>query len=85
VKPPGGRCHDHDDHPLAAGHPGRVRHRPGAGGRGAAIIAVDYDDGWLYQLDVVAGDHAADHRNEAGELWVCDFEVRAVGDHQPRV
>jgi phenolic acid decarboxylase len=55
-----------------------------AAGR-AAIIAVDYDDGWLYQLDVVAGDHAADHRNEAGELWVCDFEVRAVGDHQPRV
>jgi phenolic acid decarboxylase len=51
----------------------------------ATILAAEYDDGWLYQLDVVAGDHAADHRNEAGELWVCDFEVRAVGDHQPRV
>ena len=55
-----------------------------AAGR-AAIGAAAYDDGWLYQLDVVAGDHAADHRNDAGELWVCDFEVRPVGDHQPCV
>ena len=46
-----------------------------AAGR-AAIIAAEYDDGWLYQLQVVAGDQAADHRNEAGELWACDFEVR---------
>ena len=46
-----------------------------AAGR-AAIIAAEYDDGWLYQLEVVAGDRADDHRNEAGELWACDFELR---------
>jgi len=46
-----------------------------AAGR-ATILAAEYDDGWLYQLEVVAGDQAADHRNEAGELWACDFEVR---------
>jgi hypothetical protein len=38
-----------------------------AAGR-ATILATEYDDGWLYQLAVVAGDHADDHRNEAGEL-----------------
>ena len=53
-----------------------------AAGR-AAIIAAEYDDGWLYQLDVVAGDHAADHRNAAGELWVCDFEVRPAANRPP--
>jgi hypothetical protein len=42
----------------------------------ATIIAAEYDDGWLYQLDDVAGDHADDHRNADGQLWVCDFEVR---------
>ena len=49
----------------------------------ATIVAAEYDDGWLYQLDVVAGDHAADHRNAAGELWVCDFEVRPAANRPP--
>jgi hypothetical protein len=44
----------------------------------ATILAAEYDDGWLYQLEVVAGDHADDHHNEAGELWACDFEVRSL-------
>jgi hypothetical protein len=51
----------------------------------AAIIAAEYEDGWLYLLEVVAGDHADDHRNGAGELWVCDYEVRPVADHRPGV
>ena len=40
------------------------------------IRAAEYDDGWLYQLDVVAGDRADSQRNEGGELWAWDFEVR---------
>ena len=39
------------------------------------VRAAEYDDGWLYRIDVREGDPADIHRNEQGELWVCDFEV----------
>ncbi len=39
------------------------------------IAAAEYDDGWLYRVDLTGGDDCHLHRNEAGELWVCDFEV----------
>ena len=39
------------------------------------VVAAEYDDGWLYRIDVTAGDRLDRHRNDAGELWVCDFEV----------
>jgi len=46
---------------------------------GEAIIrAADYDDGWLYLLDVMSGDRGDSHRNEFGELWVCDFEITVI-------
>ena len=44
----------------------------------AVIISAVHDDGWLYCLDVFEGDRANDHRNERGELWVCDFEVQGT-------
>ena len=40
------------------------------------ITAADYDDGWLYRVDVTDGDDCSAHRNGTGELWVCDFEVK---------
>jgi len=42
----------------------------------AVVVDAEYDDGWLYHLDVTGGDAAADHRNQRGELWACEFEVR---------
>jgi hypothetical protein len=29
----------------------------------------------LYQIDVTDGDRADDHRNDNGEVWVCEHEV----------
>ena len=35
-----------------------------------------YDEGWLYCIEVTAGDRLDSERNDDGELWVCDFEVQ---------
>lgn len=44
---------------------------------GKGVIAdAEYDDGWLFHIDVAEGDPANSHRNERGELWACEFEVR---------
>ena len=40
------------------------------------ITAAEYDDGWLYRINITGGEDCGAHRNEAGELWVCEFEVR---------
>ena len=45
-------------------------------GRGI-IFEADYDDGWIYRIDVSDGDPADSHRNQNGELWVLDTEVSA--------
>ena len=42
------------------------------------ITAAEFDGGWLYRVDVTAGDGLDAQRNENGELWVNDFEVRPV-------
>ena len=42
-------------------------------------IHKDQEDGHLYyQLDVIEGSKSDLHRNEIGELWVNDFETKAV-------
>ena len=42
------------------------------------VTASEYEDGWLYRIDVRSGDSLDRHRNDAGELWVCDFEVEPI-------
>ena len=42
------------------------------------IAEADYDDGWLYRIEVTTGDACDDHRNEKGDLWVCQFEVKPL-------
>lgn len=37
-----------------------------------------YDDGWFYRIEVTSGDRLDTHRDEEGELWVCDFEVHPI-------
>lgn len=43
------------------------------------ITTGEYDGGWLYRVEVTNGDPLNAHRNEDGELWVCDFEVQPTG------
>jgi hypothetical protein len=42
------------------------------------VREAEYDDGWLYRIDVLSGDRADAHRRDDGQLWLCDFEVRPV-------
>ncbi len=65
-----------DRPPLANGTPVHVRSDHFTGQCNGLITASHYDDGWLYQVDVTSGDHLDEHRNEHGELWVCEFEVQ---------
>ena len=43
------------------------------------IVAAEYDDGWMYRIDVTGGDDCQPHRNAEGQLWVCDCEVTPTG------
>ncbi len=51
-----------------------------AGECDGVIAAAEFDDGWLYRVEVIRGDRLARERNDAGELWVCDFEVQRTGE-----
>ena len=42
------------------------------------IVEAEYDDGWLYRIEVISGDACDDHRHGDGQLWVCEFEVTPV-------
>ena len=44
----------------------------------AVITEAEYSGGWLYRIDVAAGDRMGAHRETSGELWVCDFEVQPL-------
>ena len=47
----------------------------------AIIIEIDNDqeDGHLYyRLEVIEGSQSDIHRNDKGELWVNDFEVKPI-------
>jgi hypothetical protein len=44
----------------------------------ARILEAEYDDGWLYRIEVASGDACDDHRHDDGQLWVCEFEVTPV-------
>ena len=41
------------------------------------IAEAEYDDGWLYRIDVTEGDDCQLHRRTDGQLWVCESEVTA--------
>ena len=61
--------------PLSNGTHVRVDIAQGAARCEGVIREAVYDDGWLYHIEVTAGDECAAHRNDAGQLWVCEFEV----------
>lgn len=66
--------------PLRVGTPVAIDIAQGLAVAQGVIAAAEYDDGWLYRINLTGGDGCCEHRNEAGELWVCDFEVRPTGD-----
>ena len=42
-------------------------------------VQKDQEDGHLYyQLDVIEGSKSDLHRDEKGELWINDYEAKAV-------
>ena len=41
----------------------------------AVVTKGRWDDGWLYRVEVTAGDRLDEHRRQDGELWLCNFEV----------
>ena len=61
---------------LAVGTRVHVRSDHFVGQCEGIIAAAEYDDGWLYRIDVTEGDRLDEHRNDDGELWVCEFEVQ---------
>jgi hypothetical protein len=63
------------DHPLPLGTPVAIDIAQGMDIARGVITAAEYDDGWLYRIDVTAGSHCDVHRNDAGELWVCQHEI----------
>ena len=65
--------------PLPVGTPVAINIAQGMSVAQGVITAAEYDDGWLYRIDVTGGDACDAHRNDSGELWVCDFEVAPVG------
>jgi hypothetical protein len=42
------------------------------------ITKGEFDGGWLYRVEVTAGAHLDEFRNEDGELWVYDQEVQPL-------
>ena len=42
------------------------------------ILEAEYDDGWLYRIEVTSGDTCDDHRHANGKLWVCEFEATPI-------
>ena len=45
------------------------------------VTGAKYDEGWLYRIDVTAGDQMDSERDERGELWVCGFEIASVPEN----
>ncbi len=61
---------------LPDGTPVHVRSEHFAEECEGTITKGEYDDGWLYRIEVTRGDRLDAHRNKEGELWVWDFEVQ---------
>ncbi len=68
-----------DAKPLPPGTPVNIDIAQGHAVAEGEILESYWDDGWMYQVRVTAGDDCAAHREKDGQLWVCDFEVTACG------
>ena len=40
------------------------------------VAAAEYDDGWFFRIEDADGADFDLHRNDAGELWVCQSEIQ---------
>ena len=54
-----------------------------AGECDGVISAAEFDEGWLYRVEVTRGDRLDGERNDAGELWACEFEVHPAACDAP--
>ena len=44
----------------------------------AVVTKGEWDDGWLYRVNVTAGQTPKDAKHDDGTVWVWDFEVTAL-------
>ena len=44
----------------------------------AVVTKGEWDDGWLYRVNVTAGQTPKDAQHKDGTVWVWDFEVTAL-------
>jgi hypothetical protein len=64
---------------LANGTPVHVKSGHFAEECDGRITMGEFDGGWLYRVEVTAGDAPAVARNKEGEYWFWDFEVSPLG------
>jgi hypothetical protein len=65
--------------PLPVGTPVTINIAQGMSVAQGVVAAAEYDDGWMYRIDVSSGDDCQVHRNPNDELWVCECEVTPIG------
>ena len=44
----------------------------------AVVTKGEWDDGWLYRVNVTSGQTPKDAQHDDGTVWVWDFEVTAL-------
>jgi hypothetical protein len=66
-----------DTHEEAAQTPVTINIAQGLAVAEGVIVESRWDDGWMYRVDLAAGDDCREHRHEDGQLWACDVEVTA--------
>lgn len=75
------------EHPLPIGTRVAVDIAEGHAVGESVICAAEFNAGncddefWVYRLDIPRGTKFDAHRNDAGELWACDFEVTPLPAH----
>lgn len=66
------------NHPFVIGEMVTVRSEHFSETCSGVIVDISRDSEdqhWFYEIEVMSGDRLDAHRNEAGELWLNDFEV----------
>ena len=63
---------------LASGTPVHVRSDHFAEACDGVVTKAEYDAGWLYRVRPTRGDAPSVARNQEGEYWFWDFEVKPL-------
>ena len=64
-------------HPLPKGTEVQFDIAQGLAVGAGKIVNSHFDEGWFYEIEVTSNGSVDEHRNQAGQLWVCEFEITA--------